>query len=602
MKTRTAERLWGIGSLFFVFLIALMAGCGGGKGDTSGANVSRAGGAEFTVLWPERSTTRLIPLAANSIRVEMLRGSEVVASQLIARPDAGGPATLTFTNLPVETLTARAAAYPQADGSGVAQSAGNVSVPIIAGQTVQFTLTLTSTIDHLSVTPNTSTLTVGQQVTLMATAWDAPGTGGNIVLTAPEKQQWTSSNTAVASVDNTGIVRAVSAGTASVSITDTESGKSASATVTVSTPPTPTPTPTPDPFAGVREYLNLDLTALPNYANPDYPVHYDAAALAQDNTPANNPVTDRGAVLGRVLFFDRRLSINDTVSCASCHQQGTGMTDARRFSAGFSGVDFTSAHAMRLGNIRFYAGRSMFWDKRAPSVEAQATQPIQNSVEMGFDAAHGGFGAVIAKMQALPYYPELFRWVYGDAVITEDRVQKALAQYERSMVSVNSRFDTAFAQVFNPNDPQRGVGAPFPGFTPQEQRGKQLFFGAPGQGGVGCASCHQAPAFALAPNSRSNGLDAGETRIFKSPSLKNVALTGPYMHDGRFQTLEQVIDHYIRGVQDGPALDNRLKTPGGQPLRLALTVADRDALVAFLRTLNDPTLINDPKFSDPFRK
>jgi hypothetical protein len=223
MKTRTAERLCGIGSLFFVFLIALMAGCGGGKGETpgTGVSVSRAGRAEFTVLWPERSMTRLIPLAANSIRLEMMRGNEVVASQLIARPDAGGSATLTFTNLPVETLTARAAAYPQADGSGVAQSAGNVSVPIVAGQTVQFTLTLTSTIDHMSVTPNASTLSVGQKVTLTATAWDAPGTGGNVVLTAPEKQQWTSSSMAVASVDSAGVVQAVSPGIVSIIVTDT---------------------------------------------------------------------------------------------------------------------------------------------------------------------------------------------------------------------------------------------------------------------------------------------------------------------------------------------------------------------------------------------
>jgi cytochrome c peroxidase len=352
----------------------------------------------------------------------------------------------------------------------------------------------------------------------------------------------------------------------------------------------------------VKEYLNLNLNALDNYANLSYPVHYDAAVRGQDNTPANNPVTDRGATLGRVLFHDKRLSINNTVACASCHQPGNGFTDTNRFSVGFNGSSTTTAHSMRLGNIRFYNGVRMFWDKRAASVEAQATQPIQNEVEMGFDAAHGGLGALTAKMATHPYYPELFRWVYGDATITEDRIQRALAQFERSMVSTNSRFDEGMAQVYNPTAPQRGLGTPFPNYTALEERGKQLFSTPPGQGGAGCNACHTAPTFALAANSRSNGLDAGETRIFKSPSLKNVALTGPYMHDGRFATLEQVVDHYIRGVQGGSALDNRLRGQNGQPIRLQLTPADRDALVAFLRTLNDPVLVSDTKFSNPFKK
>jgi cytochrome c peroxidase len=303
-----------------------------------------------------------------------------------------------------------------------------------------------------------------------------------------------------------------------------------------------------------------------------------------------------------VLFHDKRLSINNTTACSSCHQQSNGFVDPNRFSVGFSGSAFTDAHSMRLGNIRFYAGNTMFWDKRAASVEAQATQPIRNGVEMGFDDAHGGFGAVTAKMATLPYYPELFRWVYGDPAITEDRIQRALAQFERSMVSVNSKFDTEFARVYNPTAPQRGLGAPFTGYTAQEERGKHSSSPDRHRAGRGCNACHSAPTFALAPNSLSNGLDAGETKIFKSPSLKNVAFTGPYMHDGRFQTLEQVVDHYARGIQNGPALDNRLKTPQGQPLRLNLTVADRDALVAFLRTLNDSTLTSDTKFSNPLVK
>ena len=606
----TTERIAGLSGIAFL-AVTFAAGCGGGSGNGKGATTLTStstsaslgvGRAVFTVLWPASAPTRLVPIAAQSIRVDILRGGTVVASQLLSRPasvgSAGSSATLTFANLPVDTLTARASAFPQADGSGTAQATGSVPVVIATGQTVPFNLTMASTIDHLDLSPAVASLGVGQQVQITETARDTPG---NIVLTAPEKQQWVSSNAAVASVDANGVVTALSLGTATVTVTDQESGKSAVAAITVAVQPTPSPIPTPDPFAGVHQFLTIDVNSLPNYANPAYPVHYDAQARGQDNTPANNPVTDRGSTLGRVLFFDTHLSVNDTISCASCHKQGIGMTDNQRFSQGFSGTSFTTAHAMRLGNVRFYTGQAMFWDKRAASVEAQASQPIQNSIEMGFDAAHGGMGVLLPKMAALPYYPELFKWVYGDAAITEDRIQKALAQYERSMVSVSSKFDTEFAKVFNPALPDRGLGARFNGYTAQEERGKQLFVSPPNQGGGGCVSCHSAPSFALAANSRSNGLDAGETVIFKSPSLKNVGQTGPFMHDGRFQTLQQVVDHYSTGIQNGPALDNRLKGPNNQPLRLNLTPADRDALVAFLQTLSDPVLTTDPKFTTPFR-
>ena len=302
-----------------------------------------------------------------------------------------------------------------------------------------------------------------------------------------------------------------------------------------------------------------------------------------------------------MLFFDKRLSRNDTVACATCHTQSLGFTDNKTLSTGFAGGQ-TGAHAMRLANVRFYTGMQMFWDRRAASLEAQATQPIQNEVEMGFDGAHGGIGALVTKMNGLPYYPELFKWVFGDSAITETRIQRALAQYERSMVSVSSKFDTEFAKVFAPGTPNGGVGQRFAGFTAQEERGKQVYLLPPNQGGAGCAGCHSIPTFSLNANSRSNGLDAGETRIFKSPSLKNVAVTGPYMHDGRFATLGQVVDHYISGVKDGPALDNKLKGPGGTPQRLTISGEDRDALVAFLRTLTDNALLSDPKFSNPFKK
>jgi cytochrome c peroxidase len=140
-----------------------------------------------------------------------------------------------------------------------------------------------------------------------------------------------------------------------------------------------------------------------------------------------------------------------------------------------------------------------------------------------------------------------------------------------------------------------------PGFTDAENRGRQLFMTGQGNGGAGCAACHVPPTFALAANSQSNGLDAGETRIFKSPSLKNVGASRAFMHDGRFATLAEVVEFYNSGIQAGPALDNRLRVPGGGPQRLGLSAADKAALVAFMQTLNDTVLAADAKFASPFK-
>jgi cytochrome c peroxidase len=351
--------------------------------------------------------------------------------------------------------------------------------------------------------------------------------------------------------------------------------------------------------AGVAQFTTLDFSTLVSYANPTLPPYYDATVTGLDNTPPNNTITDRGASLGRVLFYDKRLSINDTISCASCHRQASGFTDPLRFSTGFSGSAFTTAHAMRLGNIRYYRPGDMFWDRRAASVEIQATQPVQNAIEMGWTAAAGGIPSLITKLNATAYYPALFNFVFGTPAITEGRIQQALAQFERAMISSNSRWDTGYTNVFNNAAPNANLGLDLPNFTTEENRGRTLFINARNNGGAGCAACHIPPTFSLAANSQSNGLDAGETRIFKSPSLKNIGVTGPYMHDGRFATLAEVIEFYDHGVQAGPALDNRLKQGNGAPQVLNLPAADKAALVAFLRTLDDPVLNSDPRFASP---
>lgn len=351
--------------------------------------------------------------------------------------------------------------------------------------------------------------------------------------------------------------------------------------------------------ATVSSVLSIRLEALDNYAALALPAYFDASVSALDNTPANNPITNAGATLGRVLFYDKHLSVNDTTACASCHTQASGFSDVARFSTGFSGAAVTTAHAMRLGNVRYFRPGRMFWDRRAASLEAQASQPIVNNLEMGFDAAHGGIAAAVAKLQALPYYPDLFRAAFGDSTVTEERIDLALSQFERSIVSSASRWDSGYASTFNPMAPNRGLNANLPGLSAQENRGRAMFMG--GIPGANCAACHVPPSFALTANSRSNGLDAGETTVFKSPSLKNVGLSGAFMHDGRFATLAQVVEHYNSGIQPGPALDNRLSGRGGAPARLNLSAADKGALVAFMHTLTDTALASDAKFSDPFK-
>ena len=379
------------------------------------------------------------------------------------------------------------------------------------------------------------------------------------------------------------------------------SGNSGTATTTTAGgTATPTPTPTDTTAAAnqtVQQFLSLDLEALDNYANPALPVYYDNTVDDIDNTPNNDPVNDAIATLGRVLFYDVALSVNDTTSCATCHQQSIGFDDDERLSTGFNDGQ-TGAHAMRLANVRYFAPGDMFWDKRADDLEDQALQPILDATEMGW-SDNGGINALITKMEDLEYYPALFAFVFGDETITPDRMERALAHFQRAMISSDSRWDRAYAQVFGPGAPNRALNEALPGFSASENRGREIFMSGPNNGGGGCAACHRPPTFALAGNSDSNGLDAGETTEFKSPSLKNVAVSRFFMHDGRFTTLRQVVDHYADGVQDGPALDNRLRQGNG-PRRLNLSEADREALVDFMLTLTDETLAADGRFSDPF--
>ncbi|WP_020536265.1 cytochrome-c peroxidase [Lewinella cohaerens] len=374
-----------------------------------------------------------------------------------------------------------------------------------------------------------------------------------------------------------------------------------------------------DPFAE----LNLPEQHF-NYANIQLPIHYTTnrfpaqfqfqPAIEYDNTPIDNQITDAGATLGRVLFYDKKLSANGTVSCASCHKAEHGFSDPEILSEGFDG-EHTRRHSMGIVNARFYADGQFFWDERAETLEEQVLMPFQDDVEMGLTIS-----ALVNIASEQTYYPPLFEDTFGDETITSDRISRALAQFVRSLVSTTSKYDQARSEVQSPI-------TDFPGFTALENQGKRLFYlprlltnGVNGN----CVSCHQTEAFVgplpsnpgpLTTFATSNGLDAmsttdlgvneatGNTRDigkFKFPSLKNIAIRPPYMHDGRFATLEEVIDHYSSGIQNHPNLITPLVNSDGEVGQFNFTQEEKDALVAFLNTLTDSQMLADEKYSDPF--
>jgi cytochrome c peroxidase len=348
---------------------------------------------------------------------------------------------------------------------------------------------------------------------------------------------------------------------------------------------------------------NLNLPTTPfNYANPPLPAHLqNSQTINIDNTPPHNPVTDWGATLGRVLFYDKNLSINRTISCASCHKQERGFDDPNQFSIGFEGGQ-TPRHSMGLINARWYANGHFFWDERAPTLEDQVLMPIEDSIEMGLTLAQ-----MEARMKEQEYYPILFKRAFGSEEINPEKASLALAQFVRSIVSYRSKYDEGRAMVNSERDT-------FPNFTKSEMRGKFLFL-EEGSEGMKCSACHGGESF-TGSGLRSNGLDATTTDpgggehtgdpkqdgTFKTPSLKDIAHKAPYMHDGRFATLEEVVEHYASGVQPHPNLDQTLKDfDTGQPLRPDLSELDKQALLDFLLTLSDTALHTDEKYSDPFK-
>ncbi|BAP31988.1 putative cytochrome C peroxidase [Chryseobacterium sp. StRB126] len=348
---------------------------------------------------------------------------------------------------------------------------------------------------------------------------------------------------------------------------------------------------------------NIDFNNLPNYANQSIPMY-----IFRNNTPFINRITDEGATLGRVLFYDKNLSTNNTVSCSSCHKQELAFGDNNIASQGVNGT--TGRHSMRLINVRFAEEARLFWDKRAPSLDVQTTVPIRDHVEMGYSGRNGApsFNDLITKLQGLDYYRELFTRAYGSPEITEEKMQKALAQFVSSIISFDSKYDegrTMIASDF----------LDFPNFTAEENLGKKLYMefpvavrGTRAGGGLGCASCHFAPEFGMTALSGNNGVidKIGSTdidlTITNSPSIRDlVNLNGqphaPMMHSAVFSTLEQVIDHYNNIPQDprNNQLDNNLRLRG-----LNATPEEKKAVIAFMKTLTGKNVYKDKKWSNPF--
>jgi len=305
------------------------------------------------------------------------------------------------------------------------------------------------------------------------------------------------------------------------------------------------------------------------------------------------------ATLGRVLFYDGHLSVNNATACASCHKQEAAFSDNVAFSRGFENR-LTGRNSMPIENMGSPTGGGgtssiLFWDGREQKLQNLVARPVSNHVEMGMD-----FNALPAKLGELSYYPDLFQKAYGTAEITPDKISEAVTYFMQSITTSSSRFDDYQNKKVE--------------LTAQEMQGFNLFNTT-----YGCNRCH---SITINNNYYSSavfadiGLDqyytdlgrgaisgyAGDQGRFRTPNLRNVAISAPYMHDGRFQTLDQVLEHYSHNIANSPNLDRILyDTTTNHARQMNITPQDKQAIVAFLNTLTDYNMITDPKFSNPFK-
>jgi cytochrome c peroxidase len=305
--------------------------------------------------------------------------------------------------------------------------------------------------------------------------------------------------------------------------------------------------------------------------------------------PFDNPQTMEGVALGKKLFFDTILSADNTQACASCHAPANAFTDSAQFSEGIDGF-LGTRNSMPIFNLAFNYDEKFFWDGRVFSLEHQALQPVENPIEM-----HNTWENVIDALQSNIEYPKLFSKAFGTSNISSELVTKAIAQFERTLISGNSKFDKYLLGTAT--------------LTAEELNGFNTFMD---ETRGDCFHCHGNVNNPLWTDNifHNNGLDATVTDLglgeisgdpadngkFKSPSLRNLAFTAPYMHDGRFNTLDEVINHYSEGLQNSPTIDPLMKkvAEGG----VHLTTQDKADLKAFLLTLSDHEFITNPAFQN----
>lgn len=327
------------------------------------------------------------------------------------------------------------------------------------------------------------------------------------------------------------------------------------------------------------------------------PFALEYGALPAPDLPADNLLTEQGVQLGRMLFYDKLLSKDSTQACAGCHRQDDGFSDSTRFSIGVEMLP-GKRQAMPIFNMAWHSNE-FFWDGRAHLLRDQSLKPIEDPLEMNETLEN-----VIAKLSASEMYQDQFTRAFGSAEVTAEKMSLAMEQFMLSIVSYDSKYDKFLAGEVQ--------------LTESEERGRLLFETEynpffPDLSGADCAHCHGGANFEN-DQYMNNGLDTdafltdiGREEVtgdsndkgkFKVPSLRNVALTAPYMHDGRFQTLEQVIDHYNEGIQESATADPTVLNT--KDTGLFLTAADKEDLINFLRTLTDDTFVNEASYKTPF--
>jgi cytochrome c peroxidase len=327
------------------------------------------------------------------------------------------------------------------------------------------------------------------------------------------------------------------------------------------------------------------------------PYAFQVGDFPAPNLPEDNPLTVQGVKLGRMLFYDTKLSADNSQSCASCHLQEFAFTDTARFSLGIRGMR-GERQAMSVFNMAWNTN-GFFWDGRAEILRHQALMPIQDPLEMDETLEN-----VVSKLSEDQSYKDQFQRVFGSKDVNSERIALALEQFMNSIVSTNSRYDQFLkdSSVFNESE-KRGFDLFFTEFNP--------FF--PEASGADCEHCHGGINFEN-DQYMNNGLDTdaemddfGRQKAtnnprhkgqFKVTSLRNIAITPPYMHDGRFKTLEEVVEHYNSGIKSSSTLDPALEQV--RPVGLGLSEQDKADLVAFLKTLTDQDLINNSAYSSPF--